>query len=323
MSPRNELSSFLRDKDNFLVVSHTNPDGDAIGSMLAMGCLLQEMGKSFSLYNQSGLPERFTWLEPPWNITSNLSEVLTDHRQWFVVLDCGDNDRMGEDIEPYIEKGITCNIDHHMGNPHFGFINWVEPDRSSVGEMIALLAQDLGFPLSGVLGQSLYLAIVSDTGFFSYSNTTPETLQIVSKLLQAGLDPGSFNAKYQQQWTLNKLRLHGYAMQDVSLYSHGQIGVIRVSKSLLHETQTTSDDCEGLVNYPRQIKGVKVAVSLRQQDSEQIRFSLRSWGEINVRDIAVHFDGGGHHNASGGTIKASLTEAEKHLVQAIQTVLKP
>ncbi len=323
MDPRHELASFLRDNDHFLIVSHTNPDGDAIGSMLAMGCLLQELEKSFKLYNQSGLPERFTWLESPWTITRNLTEALSEPRPWFIVLDCGDSDRMGDDIRPYIEKRLTCNIDHHLGNPNYGFINWVEPDRSSVGEMIALLAQDLGITPSGILGQSLYLAIVSDTGFFSYSNTSSETLQIVSDLIKTGLDPGSFNAQYQQQWTLNKVKLHGYAMQGVSLYSQGQTGVIKAPKSLLNKTRTTAEDCEGLVNYPRQIKGVKVAVSLRQDDSERIKFSLRSWGEIDVREIAVKFDGGGHHNAAGGTIQAELAEAEARIVQAIHTVLKP
>lgn len=311
MTPREEIRDLITRNSSFLVLSHENPDGDAIGAMAGLGFMLKALGKSVTLCNISGLPQRFAWLDLPGPIQTSLPE---QGEQWAFALDCGDERRLGEPFEHALNLGRTVNIDHHVGNPGFGSVNWVDPGRSSVGEMVGLLTQDLGVSLNGAIGEALYLAMVTDTGSFSYSNTRPETLYLAARIIEQGLDLDSFNARMLRQWSLDKVHLHGLAMEGAAVHDRGRIGVIKVSAALLDRTGTKPEDCEGLVNYVRKVHGVVIAVSLRQ-DNDCIKFSLRSWGEIDVRSIAASFDGGGHRNAAGGSIRASLDEAERLLVQ--------
>jgi phosphoesterase RecJ-like protein len=315
MTPRDTILEIITRHRSFLVLSHENPDGDAIGAMAGLGFLFQALGKSFTLCNISGLPRRFAWLELPGPVQTSLPSP-SDH--WAFALDCGDSRRLGEGFEQNLDPTRIVNIDHHLGNPEFGAVNWVDPDRSSVGEMIGFLAQDLGVPLQGPLGEALYLAMVTDTGSFSYGNTRPETLCLAARIIEQGLDLDSFNARMLRQWTLDKVHLHGLAMQQATVHAQGRIGVIRASSEMLEKTGTLPEDCEGLVNYIRQVHGVVIAVSLREENG-MVKFSLRSWGEVDVRAIASRFDGGGHKNAAGGSIKGSLDKAERLLVEDAMT----
>jgi phosphoesterase RecJ-like protein len=316
MNPRATISNLLREGRSFLVTAHVNPDGDAVGSMSAMGWIVRSLGKECVLYNPSGIPEKFDWLDLPCPV---LERADPEAHDWTVVLDCGAGDRLGEDLERRLIPERTINIDHHLGNPHFGRINWVEQDRSSVGEMMALLAQDLRVGLGGALGEAVYLAVYTDTGGFCYSNTRPETLRVAAALLEHGLDLDRFNARLHSQWSLNRLHLHGLAIQGARLYAGGRIGVISASRRAMQATETDSEDCEGLVNYVRQIRGVVVAASLREEaEPQRIKFSLRSWGDVNVRAIAAELGGGGHHNAAGGTLDMDLDGAERTLVAHIR-----
>jgi phosphoesterase RecJ-like protein len=317
MTPRSLIHEAINSSQRFLIASHVSPDGDAIGSMIALAHLLRSLGKECLLYNPSGLPERFAWLQSPFSIQAGVPTLPVD---WAIVLDCGDLERAGSELPESLDASRIINIDHHQGNPEFGRINWVEPDRSSVGEMVGLLAQDLGISLGGPLGEALYLALVTDTGSFSYSNTSPETLRLAADILAEGLDLDRFNASLQGQWSLAKVHLHGKAMQQASLAAGGRVGVIRVDGRMLQETGATLEDCEGLVNSMRQVKGVLVSLSLREEDAG-IKFSLRSWGDVDVQAIALHFGGGGHVNAAGGSIASSLADAEQRLVQAIAPYL--
>lgn len=318
MTPRKQIAEIIQNYNHFLLASHVNPDGDAIGSMAGLGHLLLQLGKSVTLYNQSGLPERFNWISLPAQIHSN---TPPQEYEWVIVLDCGDGDRVGENLESVLNPERTINIDHHFGNPEFALYNWVEHQRSSVGEMISLLALDMGLELSGDMAESLYLALVTDTGSFTYSNTGPETLQIASKILGHGLDLDRFNALLYQQWSLNKMHLHGQAMQNSSLYFNGRVGIIKIPARLMVETQTTQEDCEGVVNYIRSVKGVAVAVSIREEDRGRVKLSLRSWGEVDVHAIASSLGGGGHRNAAGATLYLPLQEAERQLLSKIGEVI--
>ncbi len=319
MSPQDQIQSILKNHNSFLIASHINPDGDAIGSMLAFAIMLETLDKKFDLYNESGMPDRFSWLHLPKPI---LQKVDPNNYEWIIILDCGNKDRVGNKIQNRLNPLKIINIDHHLGNPEYGKFNWIEPLCSSVGEMTAHLAKDMGFNLSSSLGEALYLAINTDTGSFSYSNTKPTTLEIVSEILQQGLNLDKFNSRLHRQWSLNKVHLHGKAMQGCYKYAQGQIGVIKVTQTLLQETNTTIEDCEGLVNYARYIKGVIVALSLREEDSYRTKFSLRSWGEVDVRSIASALDGGGHSNAAGGIVNLSMKDAEQKIVRVIESSLK-
>jgi phosphoesterase RecJ-like protein len=299
--------------DSFLLLAHTNPDGDAIGSLCGLAHTLAAWGKQGHILLPEGLPDRFSWIIPPWPVVSSLP---ADHDPCVVILDCADLDRAGKDLAAQLHDLDLINIDHHTGNTKFGVLNWVDPSLSSVGEMIALAARRLRIPLQGALGEALYLAIMADTGSLSYSNTTPQTLDIVSEILSLGLDLNNFQAKSKRQGHLAKLHLHGLALQEVSLRARGKVGIIRATREMMERTGAAQEDCDGLVDYVRTLRGVRVAVSLREVE-QGIKFSLRSWGEVNVQAVAADMGGGGHPNAAGGLINSGLPEAEERILKAV------
>ena len=298
---------------SFLLLAHTNPDGDAIGSLCGLAHTLAAWGKKGHILLPEGVPDRFSWIIPPWPVVSSLP---ADHEPCVVILDCADLDRVGKDLAAELQDRDLINIDHHTGNTKFGVLNWVDPGLSSVGEMIALAARRLKIPLQGALGEALYLAIMADTGSLSYSNTTPQTLDIVSEILGLGLDLNNFQAKSKRQGHLAQLHLHGLALQDVSLQAKGKVGIIRATREMMERTGAAQEDCDGLVDYVRTLRGVVVAVSLREVE-QGIKFSLRSWGEVNVQAVAADMGGGGHPNAAGGLINSDLPEAEERILKAI------
>ncbi len=312
------ILDFLQKEDDFLVAGHFAPDGDAIGASVAVGFLLQKLGKRFVLYNESGLPERFNWLELPAPIRSELPRSMPPN---VIIVDSGDAHRVGEKLESKLRQCRVLNIDHHLGNPEFGDLNWVDPERSSVGEMIGELALALDFPLADGLGAAVYLALVTDSGYFSYGCTRPRTMEIAAEILRQGLHPGTFNAQVKNQWTPNQIRLHALALQELHMHSQGRIAVVGVSQNMFKQTQTDGSACEGLVASVLQIKGVQAALSLREEQNGLIKFSLRSFGNTDIRTTACHFGGGGHKNAAGGRIAASLQQAEDMIVRHLQTAL--
>lgn len=311
--PLQQIADHIRETDNFLVLSHVSPDGDALGSMLAMGELLQTLGKTVRLYNESGIPERFLWLAPKWNI---LQDLPAEEPATIIVLDCGSQDRVGSRILPWLQSKTVINIDHHLGNPMFGAMNWVEQRASSVGEMIGMLARSLDIPLGGLLGEYVYLALISDTGDFCFNNTRPETLEMAAEILRLGLLPGPFHEQKQSTGTLNQLQMRATVLQQASLHAGGQISLIAFTRELFTQTGTGPEDTEGLVNTVLYLRGVQVAISLREEE-DRIKFSLRSKGSVNVQVVAAAFGGGGHRNAAGGHMFVTLDKAREALVQAV------
>jgi phosphoesterase RecJ-like protein len=308
-----EIIHIFRENHSFLITSHVNPDGDAIGSMGGVYYLLKQFGKEVDLYNVSGVPDRFSYLSFSKYISTFLNKNEYD---CIIFLDCGDISRAGEEIKK-IKKQITINIDHHPTNDFFADINWVNPNMSSVGEMVAYLLEETKIELKGKIAESIYTAIVSDTGSFTFSNTKPTTLKVVMKILENGFDLDDFNRKYQRYWTINKVHFHGMAMQRAKLLFEGKVAIISIPMDLMKKTGCTTEDCEGVINYIRQIRGVKVAAILREDD-DKIKVSLRSWGEVDVSQIALELNGGGHKNAAGGSIFLPLEQAEDLFLNCIE-----
>lgn len=318
-SPIKQISDVLRSEDDFLVVSHYNPDGDALGSTCAMGHILKSLGKKFTLYNISGVPQRYDFVNNPAEITTELPETLP---QWTIVLDCGAKDRMGEELMKRVDETRIIDIDHHLGNGDYGEINWVDVRQPAVGSMMAELATELDIPLIGGLAECIYLAVATDTGFFSYGSTTPESLELAATMLRHGLDLPRMNEHITKQWTEERMRLWSEVISNVQLFSDKHVAVGTITSEIFERTGTTSGDTENIINFIRRLKSVRVAAILREEGENIYKFSLRSYGNDNVQEIASQFGGGGHKNASGGTIEAPLEEARDSLVSAITRALE-
>jgi phosphoesterase RecJ-like protein len=316
LAPMREIAAILRERDDFLILSHENPDGDAVGSAAAMGHILARLGKRFTLANASALPAQFAWMDIPGEWTR---APRKDHG-FALALDCGDADRLGA-LKEVVVPGRLCVIDHHLDNPGFGAVNWVDTTASSTGEMVAVLAGELGMPLTGGLGQCLYVALVTDTGDFTYGSTSPGTLELAARILRAGLDVGATNARLKNQWTHARIRLWSEVMGGMRFVFDGAVGVIRISQDALRRTGTSVEDCDGLVNWVLRIRGARVAVALRELPDGRVKFSLRSMGGDDVQKVAASFGGGGHKNASGGVLPGPLDPAEAALVAAVGRIV--
>ncbi|MDQ7031749.1 MAG: bifunctional oligoribonuclease/PAP phosphatase NrnA [Desulfonauticus sp.] len=314
---KKRILEVLQGEDNFLITSHLNPDGDAIGSSVALAIILTKLQKKVYLYNESGLPDKFSWLSMPVQFHSNWPDF---NPSWAIVLDCGDISRVGEQIQPILKKTKIINIDHHLDNPHFGDLNFIQETASSVGEIIAHFAEELNICLEGDLAQAIYLALVSDTGSFSYSSTTSYAHNITATMIKNGLDVGKINMLLSQIWSVNKIKLLSLVMNSLETFCNDQIALITITQNMLQQTQTGPEDCDGFITYVRNIKGVKVAVSLREEEQNKIKFSLRSY-ETNVQRIASDLGGGGHKNASGGILDVSLQEAKNLIIEKIKQYL--
>lgn len=302
-----ELAELLRQHDRILVAAHANPDGDAVGACVALGWALRELDKNVLLYNATGFPDYLNWLRLPSPLFTSL-ERLPSPPDLVVGLDCGDADRLGPDLRALLDVVPSVNIDHHPGNPGYGSLyNWVDPAMSATGEMVGLLAEALGAPLTGVLAEAVYVALVSDTGSFAYGNTTPGALRMAARLMESGLDLPAVRARLDNTWTEPRLRLWGRLMQQARLLEDGRLAVALVGRALLDEVGAAREDIEGFVEQLRRVRGVRVALVLRETEPDAdgrpgARASLRSSGGDDVRAVAVQFGGGGHKNAAGATL---------------------
>ncbi len=311
--PRPEIVRRIREARSFVVAAHASPDGDALGSTAAMGFVLAALGKTFVLANDSPVPGQFGWMEMPAPFGRFPEGTGYDLA---LVLDCGDAARLGG-LRDLLDPARMIVLDHHLGNPGFGAVNWVDPGRCATGEMVALLARDLGVPLTGPLAEAIYTALATDTGFFSFGSTTATCMEIVAELIRGGLDVGAVGARIKNQWSMNRIRLWSEVLGDLRLHHDGQVGTIRISQDVFRRTGTAAEDCEGLVNNALRVKGVAAAVLIRELPEGGVKFSLRSVGAVDIQAVAASFGGGGHRNAAGGHLAAPPESAEEVLVAAV------
>lgn len=309
-----ELAELLKRYDRILVAAHANPDGDAVGASVALGWALRGLDKNVLLYNATGFPEYLGWLHLPSPLFRSLDE-LPSPPGLVVALDSGDAGRLGPELGALLGRVPSVNIDHHLGNSAYGSLyNWVDPGMSSTGEMVGMVAEALGVPLTGILAESLYVALVSDTGSFAYDSTTPGSLRLAARLTENGLNVPAVRGRLDNSWSEPKLRLWGRLMQEARLVEDGRLAVVLVSRALLDELGAVREDCEGFVEQLRRVRGVRVAAILREVEPEAdghacTRVSLRSTGADDVRAVAAQFGGGGHKNAAGATLPLDMKRA--------------
>ncbi|SBV98483.1 Phosphoesterase RecJ domain protein [uncultured delta proteobacterium] len=289
---------------SILAVTHVNPDGDAVGSLVALGHIAASLHIDVRLYCETPIPDNLNWLRPPTPVVASLDELGAWRPDLVVFLDCADGKRAGAAVTGYIERNreetglnVVC-IDHHVANPNFADVNWVDPAMSATGIMVALLAKKLGIPLSGDLGEALCLAIVSDTGSFSYANTTALALDLTAEIVRNGLSMADFTVKYENHWTLNRMHLWGSLMQEVRLLCDGKVVVSVITDEILERHSAPRAYLEGYASWLRRLADTKV-VLLARPSRNGSKISLRSMGDVDVQQIAAEFGGGGHKGAAG------------------------
>ena len=312
----------LRAANRVLVTSHSQPDGDAVGSMAAMAHLLGRMGKAVMHYNTQHLPQDYRQIDlaGPW--IQRLEELGDFQPDLLVVLDCGDPHRAGPEMAALIPQMPSVNIDHHLGNSRFGTAaNWVDPTMAATCQMLGLLACEAGFSLDSSLGEAVYLGLNTDTGSFCYESTTPEVFFMAGEIVRQGLSLGSYFNKFEKQWGLNRLQLWGWLMQRVELHENGRVALSVILNSTLGRFGANRADLERFASFLQCIQGVEVTLLVRENGSGRAKASLRSTGNINVRDMAAEFGGGGHRNAAGAEFAMNPQAAAKVLLKVVASHL--
>lgn len=309
-----------------LAVAHTNPDGDAIGSLVAFSLLAKALGIEVRLYCDSPIPDFLDCVDYPSPPVMSLAELGGWQADTVVFLDCAEERLAGPEMAECIAscrgKAHECAgttlvcIDHHMTNPLFADINWVDASMSATGVMVGLLAREFDQPLSGPLGEAVYLAIVSDTGYFRFSNTNALALELAAEIVRNGLSLVDFANKYENTWTLSRMNLWGTLMREVKILCAGKIVVSVVTEAHLREYGTGKADLDGYASWLRRLKGVKIVILARPRRSGS-KVSLRSMGDVDVQEIAAQFGGGGHKGAAGVNMADPPFEAANIILQCV------
>jgi phosphoesterase RecJ-like protein len=307
-----EIADAIRARQRFVIVSHVRPDGDAIGSQLAMALALRSLGKTVRAVSRDKPPAPM--LVFPGVGAIEIADHVDDPGDAVIVMECGDLQRTGI---AGLERGFVINIDHHPGNTNYGALNWFDISAAACGEMVFDVIRALGVPLRADIATHIYIAILTDTGSFHYSNITPRTFDICRQCVEAGVSPPAIARSIFDSNNLGRLKLFGAVLSRMQLDASGRIATVYVDRQLASDCGGTYDDTEGLINLPLTVKEILAVVFFKESGPGEWRVSMRSKGEIDVNAVAKEFGGGGHKNASGCSAQGSLSELSQLFVQKL------
>ena len=316
-----QIIEALRQADNVLIVSHVFPDGDALGSQLALGEILESLGKKVYYYCEEFVSTMYEFMPGSEKLKNDLPDIALFDAA--VAVDCGDRFRLGLEVDTLLQIHPFIVIDHHAGHRNFGDISWVEADRSSTAEMIFDLALGLNADISYNAAFCLYTAIVSDSGSFKYESTSAYTFHVASHLLNRGVIPSEVAGKLFDNYSVNRLWLLEKVLGSLEIHADGQIAVISATNEMFEASGAKREDTEEFINLPRALGSVKVAAFFKETLDGYIKVSLRAKGECDVSQVALKYGGGGHRNAAGYRVNdKSITEIQDELLQELKRRLK-
>ncbi len=320
------LGESIRTARRVVLATHVSPDGDAYGSVFALATILEQEGKEVVCYFDEPVSPLYAFLPLPSRIVTDIAEVADfrcgDAASVTVALDTGDSARLGRHEQELLADTMVLVIDHHRSHKDFGNYRWVDATSSSTGELVYLLAKQLGYQISLDAALNLWVAICTDTGSFRYENTSPQTLRIAADLVEQGVHPDRVAYKIYDNMTLSRLHLLQKVLQTLEMHADDQIGVLHVTAAMLDEAGAVVDDLEGLIDYPRSLKSVAVAVFVKAIAEDVVSVSLRAKGRYDVAAIAEKFGGGGHRNAAGCRFRdKGLAEVKALVVDEIRCLL--
>ncbi len=305
----------IKEDRRFLIASHQSPEGDAIGSSLALAIALKNLGKEVTTFNQDGVPKLLQFLPRAKEVSRELPRGITYDCAFIV--DCGDPELLGEEF-PRI-KGIRkiINIDHHSTNNGFGDLQFIDPGASAAGVLIYRLLQKIPAEITQEIATNIYAAILSDTGSFHYHNTTAEGLRIAGEMIEQGVEPEKIAQQLYETQPSAYLQLLALVLGTLEVAHGGKVASVTVLQEMFQRTGTSKEAAEGFVNYPSSIEGVSVALLFREISEGKFKISFRARKNIDVSLLAQEFGGGGHQKAAGCTIEGTLPEVKNTVLQVV------
>lgn len=299
----------------FLVTTHIDPDGDAIGSAFALCFALGSMGKEAVAYLKDDIPYKYQFLPRPPRVVHH--ELPNESYDATFVLDCGNLFRVGEGYESLKSNGVIVNIDHHVTSDAFGQVNVVEEGASSTSEILYLILKALGVQFNLDIAVNLYTAILTDTGSFRYDSTTKRAFSICEEMVGLGVGPAHVAAEVYESHPKERYRLLCLVLTTLELVRDNRIATAFVTKEMFDRTETNREYTEGFVEFIKEIKGIDVACFIREIGEQKFKISMRSKGDVDVASVAHGFGGGGHQKAAGCIIEGTIDEVKNKLVGAI------
>lgn len=312
------IVDFIQTHTSFVVTSHSRPDGDSLGSSIALGLALKQIGKKISIVQADRVPNDFLWL-PGVDLIEREKQV-SGGVEGAIILECNNIPRTGLKS---LKADHIINIDHHTNTDFYGDLNWVDDSAAAVAEMVFKLIECLGAEITSEIATNLYVAIITDTGCFRFSNTTEKTFTVASRLVSMGADPAVIARSLYSERPESSVRLLAAVLStlEMSKKQQGSVAWIQLTEEMLSETGATREQTEGLIDHVLAIQGVKAAVFYRQEGPRTTRVSLRSSNDLDVAQIARHWGGGGHRNAAGLTIDRAMPDAIRELTEVLQKAL--
>ena len=305
--------------ERFAICGHMRPDGDCIGSQLALAYALKNLGKKPTVFNQDKVPEKLAFLDP--------KKILRGPRKprpfhGVFVVDCATLERLGTILPAVAKRGTLVNIDHHSSNARYGDLNWVDPQCASSGEMVFRLLKQANWPITPLIANCLFTAISTDTGSFQYATTRPSTYHAAAELVQRGANLARICDEVYQSHPLSRVRLQRHMYNSFKLIEQNQIAYFWIRQADYQMTGAVPDQSEGLIDDIRNIQGVKVALLFEEIEPELTRVSWRSKvPELDVSSVAVSFGGGGHLAAAGARIPGKPRTTQRRVLAAVKQAL--
>lgn len=321
-NPARQIADIFRAEKTFLVLTHYRPDGDAIGSQLALVLLLRDLGKQVVAWNDDDVPAKFRFLPHADLITR--PPAIPQEFDVVVTIDASTWQRVGTAAERIAGRKHFINIDHHVSNEKFAGINWIVPEAPASGQIAYQLIRQGGFTLTTDIATCLFAAISTDTGSFTFANTTAESLRVAAELIETGLNVATVCRHVYESYPYARLQLLQLALADLKLTHHNRTAYFWLTEEMFAASGAKREDTEGLIDFARAIEGVVVAVVFEVlPEPGKIRISLRSkHPQIDVNSIARHFGGGGHHEAAGARLSFPPAEAEAKVLAAIADTIR-
>jgi len=306
------IADAIRQRQRFVLSSHARPDGDAIGSQLAMAYALRALGKDVVVVNADPAP-------PPLMAFPGVPDIVVAPAvdgdfDAAIVMECSDYGRTGV---AGLERFFTINIDHHPGNTGYGQITWFDAQAAACAEMVFDVVQALGVPMTPEIATHIYVAILTDTGSFHFSHLSPRTFDIARQLLEAGADPVRIARQVFDDSSVGRLKLCGAVLQGMEIDQTGRIAVLHLSQEMARAAGATYDDTEGVINQPLTVKDIEAVIFFKQAQDDEYRVSMRSKGDVDIGVIAKEFGGGGHRNAAGCSASGAVDQLRRTFVEKV------
>jgi bifunctional oligoribonuclease and PAP phosphatase NrnA len=312
-----QVVELIENKQKFGITTHIKPDGDGVGSSLGLCWLLKSLGKSAEVIVRGDIPLAYRNL-PGADEIRNLERIDSEYDAVFVI-ECSDLQRPGIDG---LEEQFTVNIDHHATSEHFGTVNWIDSTASAVGEMIYNLVKAIGGRVTKEIAECVYMALVTDTGSFHFSNTTDRTLKVASELIKAGARPAEISEAVYSNYPWSRIELMRQVLATVKRDESGKVASMRQTLKMREDAGAVDGDNNGFVNIPLASREILASIYMREIGEDVYRVSLRSKGDIDVAKVAEYWGGGGHRNAAGLRIEGDWDVAEQELVDAVRDAVE-